>query len=107
MGYGQVMPANLPAWSRAAVGREVSRDEFLNSRDIQIRIINHKLGEYLSEELARGADRDTAIRRVASRWYSGRGDLYANTRPQTYNGRPYPSIDSYTRSILRKYHLGG
>jgi hypothetical protein len=107
LGYGQVMPSNLPSWSRAAIGREVSRQEFLDSPDIQIRVINHRLGLYLQEELAAGHDKDTAIRRVASRWYSGRPHLYANTRRQTYGGREYPSIDSYTRDILRRYQEGG
>ena len=106
LGYGQVMPANLPSWSRAAIGREVSRQEFLDSPDIQIRVINHRLGLYLQEELAAGHDKDTAIRRVASRWYSGRPHLYANQRRQFYGGREYPSIDSYTRDILRRYHQG-
>lgn len=106
LGYGQVMPANLPSWSRAAIGREVSRQEFLDSPDIQVAIINHRLGLYLQEELAAGHDKDTAIRRVASRWYSGRPHLYANQRRQFYGGREYPSIDSYTRDILRRYHQG-
>ncbi|MFH7241815.1 MAG: C40 family peptidase [Spirulina sp.] len=106
LGYGQVMPNNLPAWSRAALGREVSRGEFLNSPAIQIAIINHRLGLYLAEELAQGHDQDTAIRRVASRWYSGRPHLYNNTGRQFYGGREYPSIDAYTRSILAKYNAG-
>lgn len=103
LGYGQVMPANLPSWSRAALGREIGRDEFLSSPELQIEIINHKLTEYLNAEIAAGHSEEIAIRRVASRWYSGRGDLYANTRPQYYGRRRYLSISQYTLSILRKY----
>jgi hypothetical protein len=103
LGYGQVMPANLPSWSRAALGREVSRQEFLNSPEIQIAIINHRLGLYLQEETAKGVDHDTAIRKVASRWYSGRAHLYNNTKPQAYGAGRYPSINDYTLAILRKY----
>jgi murein DD-endopeptidase MepM/ murein hydrolase activator NlpD len=103
LGYGQIMPSNLPSWSRAAVGREVGRDEFLNSPDLQIAIINHRLGLYLQEETSKGFDHDTAIRRVASRWYSGRAHLYNNTRPQRYGSGHYPSINDYTLTVLRKY----
>ncbi|HEY9737560.1 MAG TPA: peptidoglycan DD-metalloendopeptidase family protein [Trichocoleus sp.] len=103
LGYGQIMPENLPSWSRAALGREVGAAEFLNSPELQIAIINHKLGEYLQEELASGADYDTAIRRVASRWYSGQGHLYDDPTPQFYGAGSYPSIRDYTLSILEKY----
>jgi hypothetical protein len=103
LGYGQVMPRNLPSWSRAALGREVSRTEFLNSPDLQIAIINHRLGLYLGEETAKGADHDTAIRRVASRWYSGQAHLYNNTKPQRYGAGHYPSINDYTLDVLAKY----
>lgn len=104
LGLGQVMPENLPSWSKAAVGRVVTQEEYLADPGLQKRIIDHKLTSYYQEELAKtGGDRDTAVRRVASRWYSGRPDLYQDRRPQSYGAGRYPSIDSYTTDILKRY----
>ena len=104
LGLGQVMPANLPSWSKAATGRVVSPGEFLADPNLQRQIIDHKLSTYYKEELAKtGGDRDKAIRRVASRWYSGRPELYQDKRPQSYGAGRYPSIDSYTKDILKRY----
>ena len=102
LGYGQVMPENLPSWSQAALGREISVNEFLNSPDLQIQIINHKLQEYWNHQIKAGYDKETAVRRVASMWYSGQGDLYDDPTPQTYGAGSYPSIREYTLSILNK-----
>jgi murein DD-endopeptidase MepM/ murein hydrolase activator NlpD len=104
LGAGQVMPANVPSWSKQALGRPLSPAEFLASPEVQDKVIDHKLSTYLQEELAAtGGDRDTAIRRVASRWYSGQADLYQNRKPQRYGAGQYPSIDAYTRDILKRY----
>jgi hypothetical protein len=46
---------------------------------------------------------DTAIRRVASAWYSGNPDYYTLTNPQYSNGRQYPSIASYTLQVLERF----
>ncbi|MBD0344171.1 MAG: hypothetical protein ICV63_04950 [Coleofasciculus sp. Co-bin14] len=35
--------------------------------------------------------------------YSGNLNLWNNTLPQYYNGRPYPSIANYTASIWQRY----
>lgn len=103
LGYGQVMPDNLPTWSRDALGHEVSPSEFLNNPNVQIAIVNHKLAEYLQEELAKGVSEDIAIRRAASRWYAGDAYLYDDAKPQVYGEHQYPSVRDYTLSILQKY----
>lgn len=104
LGYGQVMPANVPSWTKAALGKSLSVDEFLNNPDAQIKTINHKLNQYLAKELkATGNNLDVAVRRVASTWYSGQPNLYNNTRPQYYNGASYPSINDYTADILTRF----
>lgn len=104
LGYGQVMPANVPSWTKAALGKSLSSNEFLNNPDAQIKVINHKLNEYLTKELkATGNNLDLAVRRVASTWYSGQPNLYNDTRPQYYNGGSYPSINDYTADILTRF----
>ena len=64
--YGayQVMGANIPSWSREALGREVSPREFLESRDIQDQVAKHRINKYLDQY---GNPTD-----VASMWFSGR-----------------------------------
>ncbi|MEM9271524.1 MAG: tape measure protein [Cyanobacteria bacterium P01_F01_bin.143] len=104
LGYGQVMPSNVPSWTTAALGHALTPDEFLANPEAQIKTIDYKLNEYLQRELkATGNNLDLAIRRVASAWYSGQAKLYDDNRPQTYNGRAYPSIRTYTYEVLEKF----
>jgi hypothetical protein len=105
-GLGQVMPENIAAWSKETIGREVSFDEFLHNPNLQITIIDRKLRQYWVESLwdAKG-DRDEAVMRVASWWYSGNPDYFRSTTPQYWNGDPYPSIAEYSQSVLQRYKI--
>lgn len=108
LGYGQVMPANVASWTREATGRAMPPKAFLNNPEAQIKTIDYKLKQYLDRELkATGGDVATAVRRVASTWYSGRPELYNNTRPQTYGTGKYPSINDYTADILTRFNREG
>jgi tape measure domain-containing protein len=107
LGYGQVMPANVASWTKEALGRTMTSSEFLNDSLAQVEVINYKLNQYLQKELNQGFDLDTAVRRVASTWYSGQPNLYNNTKAQSYNGGKYPSIDSYTTDILSRFKSEG
>ena len=106
LGYAQIMPENLPHWSKQAIGRSVSSKEFLSNPELQLAIIDHRLNLYWQDAL-RGSkgNEEIAVRQVASRWYSGKPHLYTSTRIQYYNGHPYPSIASYTLSVLKKFKL--
>lgn len=98
------MPANVAPWSRAALGRAVSTTEFLNDPDLQIQVIDHKLGQYFNRALQiTGGDEATAVKRVAAIWYSGNPNLYTSTRSQFYKGHLYPSIAVYCQSVLQRY----
>lgn len=104
MGYGQLMPSNVTAWSREILGHEVSHDEFLNSPDLQVRIIDGKLQQYWDTAIkASGGNESEAIRRVASGWYSGQQKLFDDASLQFYGGSEYPSIRDYTLSVLERY----
>lgn len=106
LGYAQIMPENLPQWSREALGREVAVEEFLASPTLQEQIIEHRLTLYWQQALmdSRG-DKQEAVLMVASRWYSGDPDLYDSTTPQYYDGYEYPSIAEYSQHILRRWQL--
>jgi murein DD-endopeptidase MepM/ murein hydrolase activator NlpD len=102
-GKWQVMPANIPSWSKAALGHEVSHTEFMASAEVQHKVVKHRLNLYLNQQTKPGRSEEEIIRRVASAWYSGQPQLWNNTRPQYSNGRRYPSIESYTRSVWNLY----
>lgn len=109
LGYAQLMPANVKAWGKEALGYAPSKRQFLRQPDLQLRIVDYKLRQYWQQELqVTGGEEQTAVLRVASRWYSGNPNLYTSTRPQYYranNGRRYryPSISAYSWSVWHKY----
>ena len=106
LGYGQVMPANVESWSKAALGYSISPREFLRNPDLQMRIINDRFRKMMQSQAAAGYSGDILIRRVASIWYSGQAGLYNNSRPQPYGGNVYPSIASYTMDVVGRYRNG-
>lgn len=66
LGRYQVMEANLPEWSNAALGRTVTADEFLANPDIQDAIFDHRFGGYVDQYGPEGA---------ARAWFSGEGGM--------------------------------
>ncbi|OAH17561.1 hypothetical protein AX289_31355 [Methylorubrum populi] len=64
LGAYQVMESNLPSWSKEAIGREVSPDEFLRSPQIQDAIFQTKFGQAVAKY---GNPED-----AASVWFTGR-----------------------------------
>ena len=105
LGYGQVMPENVPSWTKEALGRSMTPEEFLNDPQAQIRVVNFKIKQYYDTAIRQGHPPDIAIRMAAAAWYAGPGNmhLYDNNRPQYTNGNRYPSIAEYTKDILRRY----
>ena len=109
LGLAQIMPANLSEWSQDILGYRLTPNQFLNSPELQLKIIQHKLSEYWQEALVdSGGDEKLAVLMVASYWYSGNPNLYTSTVPQSYKGtngqlHRYPSVAEYSNSILKKY----
>ncbi len=62
LGAYQIMESNLPSWSQEAVGRQVSPDEFLQSKELQDQIARHRFSQYAEKH---GLDN------AASMWHSG------------------------------------
>jgi murein DD-endopeptidase MepM/ murein hydrolase activator NlpD len=101
-GKWQVMPENIPSWSKAALGREISQAEFIGSAQIQQQIVRHRLNLYLNQQQP-DLTLEQKVRMAASAWYSGQPELWNNTKPQYSNGREYPSIAEYTVSVWNLY----
>ncbi len=105
LGFAQVMPFNIAPWSKEALGYEITPKQFLENPELQLKIIDFKVGQYLQNALkASNGDLDIAVMRVAAQWYSGNPRLYKSTKIQWYKGHPYPSINEYSKSVLHKFH---
>lgn len=93
LGRYQIMPGNLPSWSKAALGRTVSAEEFMQNPEIQDKIFQHRFSQIV--------DQYGSFEDAASVWHSGRplsrsggaNDGYINT--SEYVDR--------ARNALRKY----
>lgn len=71
LGKYQVMEANVGPWSREALGREVSADEFLAKPEIQDAIFDHKFGQFAQKHGLEGA---------AAMWFSGSPNVNSGSR---------------------------
>lgn len=93
LGGYQIMPFNLfggSEWDRKALGRDVSREEFLGNPQIQDAIARWQLGNYLKKYGAAGA---------AAAWYGGEGSVKNMYSTKTQTGG-YPSIYAYWKAVL-------
>lgn len=81
-----------------------SLSRYQNNPALQLAIVDYKLNQYWQRSLlASGGNEALAIMRVASWWYSGKPNRYTSTRSQFYTGHRYPSIATYSRSVLQRY----
>lgn len=66
LGKYQMMEANLPQWTQAALGRQVSAQEFLASPEIQDAVFDDRFGGYVQKYGPQGA---------AQAWFGGEGGV--------------------------------
>lgn len=84
LGRYQIMSSNLPSWSKAAIGREVSQQEFLSSPALQDNIAAYQISNIM---------KTNSPANTASVWFSGRpadqagnsSDALGTTVPQYVN----------------------
>ena len=76
--YGryQVMGANIPEWTRAALGQEMTPEQFLASEEAQNATFDHRFGSYASKYGPEGA---------ARAWFSGEGGMNNPNASDGYN----------------------
>ena len=87
--YGkyQMMGANIPEWSKAALGRSVTPQEFLANPQLQDTIFKHRFGQYVDKYGPGGA---------ARAWFAGEGGMN-NPNAKDQLGT---SVSSYERRFL-------
>lgn len=64
MGAYQVMPGNLAQWSKAALGREVTEEEFMGSPEIQDAVF--------IDQMKKSKEKHGSVEDAVSVWFSGR-----------------------------------
>jgi len=101
IGLAQVMPENVPSWTKQCLGRELTPDEFRRDARAQNEVIDCKLEKYWNASDATTIDEK--VRDVASIWYSGSAANKDSTRLQPYGNNVYPSIQSYTYQVLDRF----
>ncbi len=100
MGLGQVLPTNIPSWTKETFGQELTEQQFRSSPDAQMYVIRQKLFQYYAQAIsAAGGDLHLAVRRVGAQWYSGQSALYDSTKPVATG----PSIQDYTLQVLSRF----
>ena len=105
LGEFQVMPANVPSWTKKYLGTPLSTEEFHRNPDAQRKVFRGEMGKYLRTALSKAkGDENLAIRMGAAAWYGGEGAMhrYDDPTPQYYKGKAYPSFREYTAKILNK-----
>lgn len=90
--YGkyQIMGANIPSWSEAALGKSLTPQQFLHSPKAQEAVARYKLTQYFKRYGAAGA---------AKAWYAGEGNARTSSDSPQYGG---PSINDYAAQVLRR-----
>lgn len=96
MGAYQVMPGNLPQWSREALGREVTEQEFMASEEIQDTIFLHQMQKAYQEH---GTWED-----AASIWFTGQPVSRSANRSDGYTSAP-DYIQKFS-SAFNRYRSG-
>jgi hypothetical protein len=101
IGLGQVMPENVPSWTKQCLGRELTPVEFQNDAQAQNEVIDCKLEQYW--KTAKSRTTNEKVRDVAAIWYAGNAAAKDSTAPQPYGNNMYPSIQSYTYQVLDRF----
>lgn len=91
LGRYQVMEANIGPWSKEALGREVSPQEFLANPQIQDAVFDHQFGKYVQKY---GNPQD-----AASAWFTG-GPLSTGAKKKDVLGTSGAAyVDKFSRGL--------
>ncbi len=89
----QILPANIPRWSKACIGRQLSIAEFEASPVTARTILACVIRDVLRDEYrASGSNESIAVRRVATWWMTGDSKRYDS-----------PQTGPYTQKVLSFY----
>lgn len=90
LGKYQIMPSNIASWSKEALGRSITPQQFLRNPNLQEKVARNKLSYYFNRYGAAGA---------AKAWYGGEG---AARRSSNTRQGAYPSINAYASKVTSR-----
>jgi hypothetical protein len=95
--YGkyQVMGANIPQWTEAALGVRMTPEAFLKDKDAQEKVFEHRFGQYVNK-YGNVAD-------AASAWFSGKPIAEAGNRSDVLG----TTVPAYVSKFLASYNSEG
>lgn len=102
LGKYQFMPATMASVAKGCLDSVPTSSQFLANPDLQEKVMDCYLQKGWERIEGRADDGLTQCRMLASYHYSGDPNKYQDRTPQTYRGRPYPSIDEYTSSVCKE-----
>jgi hypothetical protein len=90
--YGkyQVMGANIPEWSKAALGYAMTPEQFLADPQAQEKIFNHRFGQYVDKYGPTGA---------AKAWFAGEGGMKNPNASDVYGTTVQSYADKFNRAL--------
>lgn len=94
LGRYQIMESNIGPWSREALGREVTPDEFMADPKLQDAIFDRKFGSYVEKYGPEGA---------AQAWFGGPGGVGKTNRKDVLG----TSIGGYGQKFIKALGPGG
>ena len=98
MGAYQVMPGNLPSWSKQALGKTITVEEFMNTPEYQDAIF--------IDQISRSVKKFGNLRDAVSTWFTG--DTYAEAVARGARDQ-LTTVENYIEKFERYYdkELGG
>lgn len=92
--YGkyQIMSKNIPSWSKEALGYSITKEQFLNSPELQDKIAQYKINQSLQKY--------GTVEDVASVWFSGQPVSLAGNRSDVLG----TTVPQYIQNIVNNYN---
>jgi hypothetical protein len=92
--YGryQVMASNIPSWTREALGKSITKEQFLNDPQAQDQVAEYKMSQLLAKY---GTAED-----VASAWFSGRPLAKAGNAKDVLG----TTVPKYVKNVMSIYN---
>lgn len=93
--YGkyQIMGANIPNWTREALGYSMTPQQFLNNATAQDKVAEYKINQYMQKY--------GNIQDVATAWFAGEGAVGKNYQGKDVVGT---SVPQYVKNIVSIYN---
>ena len=93
--YGkyQIMGANIPSWTREALGYSMTPQQFLNNATAQDKVAEYKINQYMQKY--------GNVQDVATAWFAGEGAVGKNYQGKDAVGT---SVPQYVKNIVSIYN---